>query len=55
MSPEELARVPDPKLTPDDLAESVVFFLRDDSLAGRVMLHYEPPATPVLIPGEKEV
>jgi NAD(P)-dependent dehydrogenase (short-subunit alcohol dehydrogenase family) len=55
MSPGELANVPDPMLTPDDLAESVVFILRDDSLAGRVMLHYEPPARPVLIPEGTEV
>ena len=55
MSPEELARVPDPMLTPDDLAESVVFLLRDDSLAGRVMLHYEPPAKPELMPAGTEV
>lgn len=34
--------IPDPMLTPDDIGEAVIQFVRDDSLFGRVMLYYEP-------------
>lgn len=39
--------VPDPILTPEDIGEAVLEFVRDDSLAGRVMLYY--------IPGQKKL
>jgi hypothetical protein len=29
-------------LTPDDVGNAVLQFVRDDSLFGRVMLYYEP-------------
>lgn len=38
MSPEELASVPPKMLTPEDIADAVVELIRDDSLAGRVMI-----------------
>ena len=36
------AGVPDPMLTPEDIGDAVLYFVRDDSLAGRIMLYYEP-------------
>ena len=35
-------QVPDPMLKPEDIGDSVLQFVRDDSLASRVMLHYLP-------------
>lgn len=35
-------RVPDPMLKPTDIGDAVVDFVRDDSLAGRVLLYYAP-------------
>jgi NAD(P)-dependent dehydrogenase (short-subunit alcohol dehydrogenase family) len=39
--------VPDPMLTPEDIGDTALELIRDDMLAGRVMLHY--------IPGEKKL
>jgi 3-oxoacyl-[acyl-carrier protein] reductase len=36
------AGVPDPMLTPVDIGDAVLHFIREDSLAGRIMLYYEP-------------
>ncbi len=36
------AGVPDPMLTPQDIGEAVLHFVREDSLAGRIMLYHEP-------------
>jgi len=38
----------------EEIADAVVQFVRDDSLAGRVMLYYEPPAERLLVPVEAE-
>jgi NAD(P)-dependent dehydrogenase (short-subunit alcohol dehydrogenase family) len=37
MTPDELAAVPQPLLSPADIAEAVMTFVADESLAGRVM------------------
>ena len=34
--------VPDPMVKPEEIGDSVLQFVRDDSLASRVMLHYHP-------------
>lgn len=34
--------IPGSMLTPEDIGDAVVHFVRDDSLFGRVMLYYEP-------------
>lgn len=34
--------VPDPMLTPEDIGDTALELIRDESLAGRVMLHYTP-------------
>jgi NAD(P)-dependent dehydrogenase (short-subunit alcohol dehydrogenase family) len=36
------AGVPDPMLTPADIGDAVLQFMRDESLYGRIMLYYEP-------------
>ena len=36
------AGVPDPMLTPQDIGEAVLHFVREGSLAGRIMLYHEP-------------
>jgi NAD(P)-dependent dehydrogenase (short-subunit alcohol dehydrogenase family) len=43
-TPEQIERrqVPDPMLKPEDIGDSILQFVRDDSLASRVMLHYLP-------------
>ncbi len=49
-TPEEWARIaPDTMLDPGEIAESIVSLIRDDSLAGRILLHYEGEA-PRLLP-----
>jgi NAD(P)-dependent dehydrogenase (short-subunit alcohol dehydrogenase family) len=36
------AGVPDPMLTPTDIGDAVLQLVREESLAGRIMLYYEP-------------
>jgi NAD(P)-dependent dehydrogenase (short-subunit alcohol dehydrogenase family) len=38
MTPEERSRVPEPLNEPEEIADAVVEFIRDDDLAGRVMV-----------------
>lgn len=42
MTREERASVPTAMLKPEEIADAAVALIRDDSLAGRVMLYYEP-------------
>lgn len=45
--------VPDPMLTPSDIGGAVLDFVRDESMAGRVLL-YRNPGDQVLIPEDAE-
>jgi NAD(P)-dependent dehydrogenase (short-subunit alcohol dehydrogenase family) len=46
--------VPDPVATPEDIGEAVTAFIRDDSMAGRI-LHHFAPGEERLVPIEQEV
>ena len=41
MTPEEREKVPPVLLQPEEIAEAVVMFVEDDSMAGRVMIWQE--------------
>jgi NAD(P)-dependent dehydrogenase (short-subunit alcohol dehydrogenase family) len=42
--------IPEPMLTPEDIGDAVIQLVRDEGLAGRVMLYYEPGRKRLLPP-----